>query len=67
MPASRIEYANFYEAFTQVVVDIAAKLVSRCFDFELCLANQERVKNTALYRVCEDTFARFAWCKRNSD
>ena len=39
-----------------MVVDIAAKLVSRCFDFELSVANQEREKNTALPRVCE-TFA----------
>ena len=53
MPASGIEYAKFYEAL-QVVVDIAAKLVSRCFDFELRFANQER---TALCGVHEDTFA----------
>ena len=44
MSASGIEYAKFYEAL-QVVVDIAAKLVSRCFDFELCFANQERKEN----------------------
>ena len=56
MPASGIEYAKFYEAL-QVVVDIAAKLVSRCFDFELRFDNQQRVKKTALRRVCEDTFA----------
>ena len=44
MPASGIECAKFYEAL-QVVVDIAAKHVSRCFDFELCFANQERKEN----------------------
>ena len=55
MSASGIEYAKFYEAL-QVVVDIAAKLVSRCFDFELRFDNQQRVKETALRRVCEDTF-----------
>ena len=54
MPASGIECAKFYEAL-QVVVDIAAKLVSRCFDFELRFDNQHRVKETALRRVCEDT------------
>ena len=55
MSASGIEYAKFYEAL-QVVVDIAAKLVSRCFDFELRFDNQQRVKETALRRVCEDAF-----------
>ena len=56
MPASGMEYAKFYEAL-QVVVDVAAKLVSRCFDFELHFDNEETVKKTALHRVCEDTFA----------
>ena len=57
IPSRGIEYTKFYEAL-QVVVDIAAKLVSRCFDFELSVTNQERENNTALHRVCEDTFAR---------
>ena len=52
MPSREIEYTKFNEAL-QVVVDIAAKLVSRCFNFELSVANQEREKNTALPRVCE--------------
>ena len=56
MLASGIECAKFYEAL-QMVVDIAAKLVSRCFDFELRFANQERVKKIALHRVHEDSFA----------
>ena len=42
MPASGIECAKFYKAFIRVVVDIAAKLVCRCFDFKLCLANHEK-------------------------
>ena len=56
MRASGIEYAKFYEAL-QVVVDVAAKIASRCFDFELRFANQERVKKAGLRRVHEDTFA----------
>ena len=66
MPASGIEYAMFYEAL-QVVVDIAAKLVSRCFEFELCLANQEREKNPALHRVCEDTFGHHGVRERQTE
>ena len=56
VPSSAVENARFYEAL-QVVVDIAAKLVSRCFDYELRFDKQQRVKETALRRVCEDTFA----------
>ena len=57
IPSRGMEYTKCYETL-QVVVDIAAKMVSRCFDFELSVANQEREKNAALHRVCEDTFAR---------
>ena len=58
-PASELKYAKCYEAL-QVVVDIAEKQVSRCFEFELSLANQERErsqKDTALHIVCGDPFA----------
>ena len=58
-PASELKYAKCYEAL-KVVVDIAEKQVSRCFEFELSLANQERErsqKDTALHIVCGDPFA----------
>ena len=58
-PASELKYAKCYEAL-QVVVDMAEKQVSRCFEFELSLANQERErsqKNTTLHIVCGDPFA----------
>ena len=58
-PASELKYVKCYEPL-QVVVDIAEKQVSRCFEFELSFANQERErnrKNTALHIVCEDPSA----------
>ena len=53
--ASGIENVRCSEALQQIA-DIA-KLVSRCFDFELRFGNQERVKKTGLRRVHEDTFS----------